>query len=287
MKLYYYKDWRGFRNFGDDLNAWVWPKLLPGFFDEDEACIFIGFGTLLNEHIEEKVPRLAQKIVFTTGVGYGQRLPNLDSSWHIVAVRGPLSAERLKVDDERAVTDGAVLVRQLYSPPKGERTGTAFMPHISQALGGGRAWRQICDQLGLRYIDPQWEIEVVLQALAASQLVLTQALHGAIVADALRVPWVPLHSHGVLDFKWRDWAASMRLSYKPFPIPSLWDSAGQAAALRSLRAATSRHIKMRLARHRLQRILRSGVSFLSNDSLLERKLEIINRKIDFVKEKTW
>ena len=28
MKLCYYHDNEG--NFGDDLNAWLWPKLLPG-----------------------------------------------------------------------------------------------------------------------------------------------------------------------------------------------------------------------------------------------------------------
>ena len=33
MKLYYYKAPLG--NFGDDLNPWLWPRLLPDIFDDD------------------------------------------------------------------------------------------------------------------------------------------------------------------------------------------------------------------------------------------------------------
>ena len=37
MKLHYFHSPHG--NFGDDLNGWLWPKLLPGLWDEGEDDI--------------------------------------------------------------------------------------------------------------------------------------------------------------------------------------------------------------------------------------------------------
>jgi hypothetical protein len=36
MKLYYYQDSKGVKNFGDDLNPWLWSKLIPDVLDDDE-----------------------------------------------------------------------------------------------------------------------------------------------------------------------------------------------------------------------------------------------------------
>ena len=58
VKLYYYKATAG--NFGDDLNSWLWDRLLPNAFDgicyhrhsshernNNENTLFVGIGTLL------------------------------------------------------------------------------------------------------------------------------------------------------------------------------------------------------------------------------------------------
>ena len=43
-----------------------------------------------------------------------------------------------------------------------------------------------------------------------------------IVADALRVPWIPLvTSPRILSFKWQDWCQSIELTYQPQFVPPL------------------------------------------------------------------
>jgi succinoglycan biosynthesis protein ExoV len=59
--------------------------------------------------------------------------------------------------------------------------------------------------------------------------VVADAMHAAIVADALRVPWVPVVlSPQSNSFKWLDWTLSLNLPYKPVKLPA-------SALLESLR----------------------------------------------------
>lgn len=218
MKLFYFRSRNGITNFGDDLNPWLWQKLLPDVFDEDGKSIFVGIGTLLNNYL----PKANQTAIFASGVGYGKGLPTINESWKIYCVRGPLSAQRLGIAPELAITDGAILIRRVYKLSGNKLNKFAYMPHVDHVIHGDTVWKDICEEAGISYIDPRWETETVLSAICQTEVLLTEAMHGAIIADALRVPWVPiLTSSRILPFKWLDWCLTVGVEYEPkYLMPS-------------------------------------------------------------------
>lgn len=224
MKLFYYQRPDGVTNFGDHLNPWLWQQLLPGVFDENEATAFVGIGTLLNNLLPQRLPNARKIAVFSSGFGYETASTVVDDAWKIYCLRGPLSAQKLDVPAKLAVADGAILIRRIFKP-KGKAYRFAYMPHIHHALYGGTTWDSICEQIGFKYIAPYWPIEQVLSAISQTEILLTEAMHGAIVADALRVPWIPIRTSArVLTFKWQDWCSSINLEYQPIYVTPLTSS---------------------------------------------------------------
>lgn len=208
MKLHYYKDGHG--NFGDDLNPWLWPRLLPDLFDGDGSEIFVGIGTILDQNL----PRAARKVVLGAGCGYNVRpdVP-LDDTWRVYCVRGPRTAAALQLPAATAVIDPGILMRRYFTAaPRRERA--ALMLHHRNPVFDD--WRQLCANEGIDFIDPHESVEQVMEGLGRARVVLAEAMHGAIIADALRVPWVPLKLWGgVLEWKWRDWTESLGVPYEP------------------------------------------------------------------------
>lgn len=216
MKLFYYKDPVG--NFGDDLNPLIWYTLAPELFNTDGSSVLVGIGTLINS----RAPEAPVKYVFGSGVGY-HKFPPITEKWQFYCVRGPLSAQRLGLDPSYAITDPAVLLTEVLPRTPAQSTGmVSFMPHHASARFAD--WKGLCEKAGVNYIDPANDIHDTILQMRQSRLVLAEAMHAAIVADALRVPWVPLvcYDH-ILDFKWDDWCQSLNMAYQPVKIDSIWD----------------------------------------------------------------
>ena len=253
MRIFYYQ--RGDRqpNFGDDLNRWLWPQLRPDLFKSDNHqsstpdrttadSIFVGTGTLLNNKLAGRLEPAKRVAIFSTGAGYEQPLRKIPSSWKIYCVRGPLSAKQLGLPPQKAIADGGLLVASVFTPTGSQPPSTdSFMPHIHSAVAASDSWQRICQQANMRYIDPRWPIKQILSAIKGSQRLLTEAMHGAIVADALRVPWYPMVTMPrIYAFKWQDWCASMALSYQPQHLPPLSSYPRWGRGLRS-GAVAARH----------------------------------------------
>jgi succinoglycan biosynthesis protein ExoV len=217
MKLFYYKDSIG--NFGDDLNPWLWSQLfsksLDSYYDND--TLFIGIGSLLNHKIPD-IP--SKKIIFGSGYGYGD-IPIITNLWRFFCVRGPLTAQKLNIPKSLAITDSAILVRKLMEPAQRVEFFVSFMPHHQTARYDD--WQSVCEDLGIIYLDPAAPVERNLEIIRKSNLVITESLHGAIIADAFRVPWIPVRTRPrIFDFKWQDWSQSLKLEHHFELLPPAW-----------------------------------------------------------------
>jgi succinoglycan biosynthesis protein ExoV len=215
MNPFYWESAHG--NFGDDLNLWLWDFLLPGFREVHPEVLLVGVGTVLNKVL---LPEGVKKLVIGSGFGYGT-LPDFSdgSQWDIRCVRGPLTAGKLGIDPELGIIDPAVLVADMpefQNLPKAG--GPIFVPHWESTVGG--IWPIVCKAAGLGYVDPCGEAKSVIRAIAQAELVVAESMHAAILADAFRVPWVAVStSRSINNFKWNDWASTVKVAYKPLHVP--------------------------------------------------------------------
>jgi succinoglycan biosynthesis protein ExoV len=223
VKLEYFQARPG--NFGDELNPWLWPKLLPGLHASggpDDPHL-IGIGSILDARYDRLRGR---KVVFGSGARLAAPAAPRDPSWDIRFVRGPLTAAALGLAPEAAITDGAAALALLNLQRAPGASGVAFMPHYRTLQIAD--WPRICADAKVRLIDPTRPVPQVLEAISGVDRLIAEAMHGAIIADLLRVPWVRVRCHGhflegagVSEFKWADWGQSLGVGVEPAAFVSL------------------------------------------------------------------
>lgn len=266
-------------NFGDEINASMWNHLLPpGFLDEDEGELFLGIGSILWDYW----PKAPLKVVAGSGWGGYTQAPDVhNGTWEMLWVRGPRTAAALRLPASLAITDAAVLLRGTPLPPPRAGIGAAFMPHVDSVDRGD--WAAVCRLAGVAFLDPRAPVEELLARIRGATVVVTEAMHGAIVADALRTPWVAVRpSHPAHRDKWLDWAESLGLELRPATLPpsSLLEGYTQATGLRgqgrtsrlALSGAHARPVDAALqyrAARALRRMAESVEPQLSRDAAIE------------------
>lgn len=205
-------------NFGDKMNSWLWPELFGNIIDDDMKVRLVGVGSLIKSDLI-KVP--GKKIIFGTGSGYGSfPKKSFSDEWDIRFVRGPLTAKGLGLSPSKAVVDGAWLIDQIENLKwkGGDKAGIVFVPHWQSDLYSN--WRYACELAGIEYLSPLSESKHVLRRLASAELVMTESLHGAIIADYYRTPWIAVELRPTtLHFKWHDWCASIERRFEIYEIP--------------------------------------------------------------------
>ena len=213
MKLIYFQGKQP--NFGDDLNGVLWPRLMPGLFDEAGPEGFLGIGTLIGM----ATPGVTRLNVFSTGAGYDS-VANWKPDREIWCVRGPITAKLLRAPPSAALTDGAILTPEVLGLPAGDPTGriVGVVPHWQSLHHPG--WEAACKAAGFQLISPIDTPERVHAAVGKVSLILTESLHGAIFADTMGIPWVPfVTTRNVSALKWVDWCWSVGVDFTPVPLP--------------------------------------------------------------------
>jgi succinoglycan biosynthesis protein ExoV len=285
MKLTYFQ--HHISNFGDQLNKIMWDELIaPEFFNDDESTLFLGIGSILWDHH----PKKPKKIVMGSGYGGYTGKPNLhDGSWDVAFVRGLRTAKSLGLEPELAISDAAILTRFLKLDSLPKKYKVSFMPHFQSIPRGN--WKSACELAGIHYIDPtDADVKSGLKEIQQSELLITEAMHGAILADTLRVPWValepivPIHRN-----KWYDWSESLEIDieFNSTPNSSIRDLLAQKMEKKGLSKSSERMGKL-LSFTNAHFICKSGEQLLrlstqdgqmSEQSIFENKSELALEKL--------
>jgi hypothetical protein len=196
-------------NFGDDMNAWFWKEFFPDFPSVLPGVALFGIGSILWKRNIEQFDRI---LVMGSGTGVGVLPKQMPESLKYSWVRGPMTASLLGLESRTAVTDPASLVvrSEEFSRLRPSKRGV-FIPHVGTATLK-IDWDKISASAGLDFLSPSLESRHVIARIAESEHVVTESLHGAILANAFGVPWTPMAiSPRFSTFKWLDWGKSVGL----------------------------------------------------------------------------
>lgn len=206
-------------NFGDDLNDYLWRLLVPNIENLRPSEAILGVGTLQGIDIS---PDIKKVHVFGSGsnsdsVGAKKWLNKHDFEFHFV--RGPRTARQWNCED-KALTDGACLLMltKLKDIPPTLSKKIGYIPHhVSDQFEN---FEFICELADIEYISPKYHnVPDVISKIKSCDYIISASLHGAIVADLFRKPWIPITSGPHIDqYKWNDWCESIKVKYNPHPI---------------------------------------------------------------------
>ncbi len=204
MQLIYHRG----QNFGDTLNKYVFEGLYPGCWNNDEIE-FWGIGSILGL----KKPQAETKKIFVFSSGYAPEMPGTygappdlsDSRFDVRAVRGPISSSYLPRNKQtKQFGDAGLLISEVVSPAT-VRSGVGLMPHISTERRFPGI-KHLCEELNIQYLSPSIEGNIGAKKISSLDLLISEAMHGAIVADAYDIPRINVtFSRDINLHKWQDY----------------------------------------------------------------------------------
>ncbi|EOF4702619.1 polysaccharide pyruvyl transferase family protein [Klebsiella oxytoca] len=210
-------------NFGDELNSWLWSYFIKDLESVKNYDVLVPVGSLLCSWFLDRVKE-QKTIIFSSGAGYGDLVDLTQENFHVLGVRGKLTAKAFNLPESMAIGDGAALLSLIpenisCSQDIIANKNVIFIPHHESL--DDFDWKVLCDELGIELVDPRNTSKFVASKIKNAKLVLAEAMHGAIFSDALRVPWVPIvTNHRINTFKWLDWLSMYDVSFEPIYVGS-------------------------------------------------------------------
>lgn len=223
MKLVYHEG----KNFGDAINPLIFNHYLPNFFNTKKDYEFLGIGSILGLNRPDTDTK--KIIVFSSGFGgndsatYGE-LPTSKEleKYDIRCVRGPLTCKALGIDEKFGICDGAILLPKIIKVDKPKKHKFSYMPHTGSLVYFPK-WKELLSKIDINLIDPSGDVPFIIDEINQTETMLTEAMHGAIISDAYRVPWIPVKSNITINkFKWTDYCESVNLKFEPNMVKTLY-----------------------------------------------------------------
>lgn len=191
----------GTPNFGDDINPEFFQRLCKTevrFSPQRNRPNFLGMGSILHAATQ-----------FSTVLGSGLIRPDArpESVGAVIAVRGALTRNTMGLADSTLLGDPMVLVNLLEPKVSARKARIALIPHISNLAAMRRTFGDRFD-----IINPGLDPFKVVRLIAGCSRVISQSLHGLIVADAMEVPnvWLaPSANMAGQDFKFMDYFSTI------------------------------------------------------------------------------
>ena len=209
--------------------------------------------------------------IFSTGYGYSTETVCPNKNWEIHCVRGPLTSKALGIDQKYAIADGAILTADFMTRSQRPKFRHSYMPHFVNA---NNRWKNVSEEVGIKFIDPTQSVVATLQDLSETEVLFTEAMHGAIIADSLGIPWVPVVSSKIINtFKWEDYCHSMGIEYQPCRLPPM-SATVSPTITGKLRAA----VKYKWVKSEFEKIRRSKMPTMTPRIIMdERRLQLHER----------
>ena len=177
MKVHWFRgtEWDGSTgNFGDWLTPYFLHKLTNVEIEwtrSEEAEMF-GCGSII-----EKIPEDFKGIIFTTGMMSENSERRDLSGAQILGLRGPYTAERVMVSGSAVQFGDLGLLLSLFKPDEEKQYDVGWIPH----------YVHFNDERPGYKIDIRGGIEHVLREASKCERIVSNSLHGIILADALGI----------------------------------------------------------------------------------------------------
>ncbi len=224
MKLIYHQG----ANFGDAINPIIFNHYVNDVLEQKDNFELFGIGSILG--LKRPSSGVKKAVVFSSGFAAGAestygKLPSGAEleKYDFRCVRGPLTCKKLGLHPEKGIADGAILLSDVLPNSREKKYSFAYMPHVG-SLDFYSNWKGLIESLGIKFINPSDPVQRVLTEVQETEVLICEAMHGAIIADTYRIPWIPIKTNTLInDFKWNDYCKSLSLSYNPQIFKTLYD----------------------------------------------------------------
>jgi pyruvyltransferase len=227
--LYYYQRRDGGINFGDALSPLIFEAVTGRRVVRARMpfAAYVGLGSLLRRVTREAYQRVllgGMRPIKVWGSGFIEDGPRRSRFMlDVLAVRGPLSRDRLGLPADTVLGDPGLLVPRLLATRPAKKYRWGVIAHYVDEAAPAVA-RLVASTPGAVLVPMTIDPLESLRLIAECQFIASSSLHGLITADALGIPnWRLRFGDGITggDYKFNDYALAVgRAGLPATPLPA-------------------------------------------------------------------